>query len=84
MLHYVVPAMQRRASGGPYSEPSPGNHSVRPWARQFSGLPVQVDPWLQQSSRCGPMGIILTAAAVKHQTHGKHEANGLLSRLQSV
>lgn len=62
----VVPAMQRRASGGPYSEPSPGNHSVQPWACQFSGLPVQVDPWLRQSSRCGPMGIILTAAAVKH------------------
>lgn len=38
----------------PYSKPSPGSNSVRPWTRQFSGLTFQVEPWLRQSSRCGP------------------------------
>lgn len=45
---------------------------VWPWAHQFSGRTVQVDPWVQQSSYCALLGIFITAAAVKCHTHSRH------------
>lgn len=45
---------------------------VWPWAHRFSGWTVQVDPWVQQSLYCVLLGIFITAAAGKCQTHSRH------------